>query len=173
MALTLPLGTATSHAQSASGSQFHVEEASIADIQSAIRSGQTSCKQVVQDYIARAKAYNGVCTALLTKAGAPIPPSTGMVRAGSLLKYPTQTMAASTVFPDLDQYEGLPIEFGRMDTSISDPSVQLQYGLRVGIPEAGQLSALETLNIRGERSVTCKGDFDKAPSSFLIAPAAT
>jgi amidase len=145
--------------------QFHVEEASITDIQNAIKSGQTTCEDVVKAYLARAKAYNGACTALLTKDGAPIPPSTGMMRAGSLLKYPTQTVAASTVFPDLDQYIGLPIEFGRMYTSISDPSVQLQYGLRVGLPEAGQLDALETLNIRGERSVTCKGDFDKAPSA--------
>jgi amidase len=144
--------------------EFHIEEASITDIQSAIRSGQTTCKQVVQAYIARAKAYNGVCTALLTKDGAPIPPATGMVRAGSPLKYPTQTVAASTVFPDLDQYAGPPLELGRMIQSVSDPSVELQYGWRVGIPEAGQLNALETLNIRGERSITCKGDFDRAPA---------
>ncbi len=144
---------------------FHVEEATINSIQSAIRSGATSCKQVVENYLVRAKAYNGVCTRLLTKDGAPIAPSTGMIRAGSPLKYPTETVAASTVFPDLDKYQGTPLEYGRMDTSISDPSVQLQYGLRVGIPEAGQLSALETLNIRGERSVTCKGEFDKAPSA--------
>src|SRR5439155_18427915 len=136
----------------------------ITDIQSAIRSGQTSCKQVVQAYIARAKAYNGVCTALLTKDGAPIPPATGMIRAGSQIQYPTQTVAASTVFPDLDQYAGPPLELGRMIQSVSDSSVQLQYGWRVGIPEAGQLNALETLNIRGERSITCKGDFDRAPA---------
>jgi len=160
MVLISSMGAASSHAQ-----QFHVEEKSITDIQDAIKSGQTSCKQVVQAYLDRAKAYNGSCTALLTKDGAPIPASTGMMRAGLLLKYPTKTVAASTVFPDLDQYDGLPIEFGKMDTSISDPTVQLQYGLRVGIPEAGQLSALETLNIRGERSVTCKGEFDKAPSA--------
>jgi len=151
------------HAQT--GGSFHVEEASIRDIQSAIRAGRTTCEQVVQAYLARAKAYNGVCTALLTKDGAPIPPATGMVRAGSPLTYPTNTVAASTVFPDLDQYAGLPLEFGRMYTSISDPAVQLQYGMRVGIPDAGQLNALETLNIRGERSVTCKGDFDRAPSA--------
>jgi amidase len=144
---------------------FHVEESSITDIQNAIRSGQTTCEGVVQAYLARAKAYNGVCTALLTKDGAPIAPAKGMVRAGSVLEYPTKTVAASTVFPELDQYQGLPLEFGRMDTSISDPSVKLQYGLRVGIPEAGQLNALETLNIRGERSITCKGDFDRAPSA--------
>jgi amidase len=152
--------------------QFHVEEASITDIQNAIKSGKTTCEQVVRAYLARAKAYNGACTALLTKDGAPIPPSSGMTRAGSLLKYPTQTVAASTVFPDLDQYQGLPLDLGRMITSASDPSVQLQYGWRVGIPDAGQLDALETLNIRGERSITCKGDFDRAPSAGPLPPGA-
>lgn len=149
---------------------FRVEEASITDIQSAIRAGRTSCTQVVQLYLDRAKAYNGACTELLTTDGAPIPPSTGMVRAGAPIQYPTKTVAASTVFPDLDQYKGLPLEFGKMGPSISDPSVQLQFGLRVGVPDAGQLNALETLNIRGERSVTCKGDFDRSPSAGPLRP---
>ena len=39
----------------------------------------------------------------------------------------------------------------------------------VGIPNAGQVNALGTLNIRGERSVTCRGDFDRHPS---LGPAA-
>jgi Asp-tRNA(Asn)/Glu-tRNA(Gln) amidotransferase A subunit family amidase len=34
------------------------------------------------------------------------------------------------------------------------------------------LNALETLNIRGERSVTCKGEFDKAPSKGPLPPGA-
>lgn len=161
-ALILQLSSEPSPAQTV---PFHIEEKSITDIQNAIQAGQTSCKQIVQAYLERAKAYNGACTALITKDGAPIPQATGMIRAGSLLKYPTQTIAFSSVFPDLDQYAGLPIEYGKMYASISDPSVQLQYGLRMGIPEAGQLNALETLNIRGERSVTCKGDFDRAPSA--------
>ena len=144
---------------------FHVEEASIADTQNAIRSGQTTCEDVVRAYIARAKAYNGVCSKLVTIDGAPIPAATGMVRAGAPIKYPTETVPVSSVFPDYDQYTGLPFEFGRMETSISDPEVQLQYGLRVGIFDAGQVNALETLNIRGERSITCKGDFDRAPSA--------
>jgi amidase len=167
--LTVMVGTTSVRAQQ---DGFQIEEASIADIQNAIRSGQTTCRDVVQAYIERAKAYNGVCTALLTADGTPIPPATGMMRAGSLLKYPTQTVPASTVFPDLDQYTGLPLEFGKMITSVSDPGVQLQYGWRVGIPEAGQLNALETLNIRGERSITCKGDFDKAPSAGPLPPGA-
>ncbi len=150
---------------SAQQKKFHVEEASITDIQNAIQHGDTTCVQVVQAYFARAKAYNGVCTALLTRDGSPIPQATGMVRAGAPLQYPTKTVPAESVFPDFDQYTGLPFEFGRMEASVSDPTVQLQYGLRVGIPEAGQLNALETLNIRGERSITCKGDFDKAPSA--------
>lgn len=161
----LSAAAVTSASVIAQQSKFHVEEASIADIQSAIRSGKTTCEGVVKEYLARAKAYNGVCTALVTRDGSPIAPATGMVRAGAPIKYPTTTVPVSNVFPDYDQYTGLPFEFGRMETSISDPTVQLQYGLRVGIPEAGQIDALETLNIRGERSVTCKGDFDRAPSA--------
>src|SRR5262245_44688995 len=69
--------------------QFRIEEASIADIQRAIKSGQTSCRAVVQAYIDRAKAYNGTCTALVTKDGAPIPPVSGAVRAGAPLEFPT------------------------------------------------------------------------------------
>jgi hypothetical protein len=95
-----------------------------------------------------------------------------MVRAGAPIQYPTKTVAASTVFPNLDQYKGLPLEFGKMITSVSDPPFKLQYGWRVGIPNAGQLNALETLNIRGERSITCKGDFDRAPSAGPLPPGA-
>ena len=50
--------------------------------------------------------------------------------------------------------------------------MQQQFGMRVGIPNAGQLNALETLNIRGERSVTCRGDFDRAPSAGPLPPGA-
>src|SRR5262245_46239038 len=97
-----------------SGAPFRIEEASISDIQNAIRAGRTTCKQVVQAYLDRAKAYNGVCTALLTADGAPIPEATGMVRAGAPIKYPTQTVAAATVFPNLDKYKGPPLELGKM-----------------------------------------------------------
>src|SRR4030095_2227201 len=62
--------------------------------------------------------------------------------------------------------------FGRMEPTASDPSVQQQFGMIVGIPRAGQLEALQTLNVRGERSVTCKGDFDKAPSAGPLAAGA-
>ena len=51
-----------------------------------------------------------------------------------------------------------------MEATASDPSVQQQFGLTVGQPNAGQVNALATLNIRGERSVTCRGDFDLHPS---------
>jgi amidase len=152
--------------------QFHIEEASIADIQNAIKDGDMTCQGVVQAYIARAKAYNGVCTELVTKDGAAIAPIKGIVRAGSPIKFPTQTVPVSSVLPNFSEYAGLPMELGRMEPTISDPTVQQQFGMRVGIPSAGQLNALETLNIRGERSVTCKGEFDKAPSKGPLPPGA-
>jgi amidase len=152
--------------------EFHIEEATISDLQRAIQKGQVTCKEIVQAYLDRAKAYNGICTALVTKDGAPIPFSTGTVRTGSPLAFPTATVPASQVFPNFEQYAGAPIELGRMEPTLSDPSVQEQWGMRVGIPNAGQLNALTTLNIRGERSVTCKGDFDRAPSAGPLPPGA-
>jgi len=144
---------------------FQVAEASIDDIQEAIQSGETTCVGVVQAYIDRAKAYNGVCTALVTEDGGPIAAALGAVRAGSPVTFPTATRAASTYLPNLDEYAGLPLDLGRMEATISDPSVVQQYGMVTGIPNAGQVNALETINIRGERSVTCKGEFDAHPST--------
>jgi amidase len=152
--------------------RFQIEEATIPGVHAAIRSGQTTCRQIVQAYIDRAKAYNGACTALVTLDGAPIPAATGVIRAGAPIKYPTTTVAVSKVLPNFAEYAGLPVELGKMEPSISDPSVPVQVGMRVGIPNAGQVNALETLNIRGERSVTCKGDFDKAPSAGPLPPGA-
>jgi amidase len=144
---------------------FEVEEATIASIHAAITSGQTTCRGVVQAYVDRAKAYNGVCTTLLTSDGADVAPTTGYVRAGAPLTFPTRTVKASSILPDLDQYRGLPLDYGRMERTVSDPGVTAQMGMRLGMPNAGQLNALETLNIRGERSVTCKGAFDAHPST--------
>src|SRR5690606_41967950 len=127
--------------------RFEVVEATIDDIHAGIQSGQVSCEDVVQAYVARAKAYNGICTALITEDGADIEPDAGYMRAGSLLEYPAQTVKASTVFPELERYQGLPLDFGSMERTVSDPEVFTQMGMRVGIPDAGQINALETLNI--------------------------
>ena len=151
---------------------FHLQEATIESIHAAITSGETSCRAIVEAYINRAKAFNGVCTALVTRDGAPVAEAKGAVRATAPLKFPTQTVAAATIFPDLDKYAGLPLDYGRMESTVSDPAVMQQAGMRVGIPNAGQVNALETLNIRGERSVTCKGAFDAHPSTGLLPPGA-
>jgi Asp-tRNA(Asn)/Glu-tRNA(Gln) amidotransferase A subunit family amidase len=158
-------GCTRQEAATAPPAAFQVEEASIDGIQSAIKSGATTCEGVVKAYLERAQAYNGVCTALVTKDGADIPAASGYVRAGKPLVFPTKTVKASNVFPDLDKYRGVPIDYGRMEPTVSDPSVMAQIGTRVGIPDVGQLNALETFNIRGERSVTCKGAFDAHPST--------
>ena len=167
--VALPVATAQTDTSKAmtkeEDKKFEIIEATIPGIHKAIKAGDITCTELVQQYIDRAKAYNGVCTQLVTEDGAPIPPTTGRVMAGSPIVYPTETVAASTILPNFDEYVGTPVEFGRMEATASDPSVQQQYGMRVGIPDAGQLNALETLNIRGERSVTCKGEYDAHPST--------
>ncbi len=151
---------------------FRVEEATIDELHRAIRAGRTNCVAVVQQYIERARAFNGVASALVTEDGAPVPAATGAVRAGVPLSFPTETIEGAAILPDLDRYRGPPLEWGRMEATASDPDVQQQYGMIASIPNAGQLNALATLNIRGERSVTCRGDFDRHPSEGPLPPGA-
>jgi len=146
---------------------FQLEEASIESIQNAIHSGATTCKQVVGGYIARARAYNGICAKLVTKDGGKVASVPGTTRAGAQLKFPTDTLAITKLVPAFDKYKGLPPDFGRMEPTMSDASVYQQYGMVVGTPNAGQVNALEAINIRGERSVTCKGKFDAPPGTPL------
>ena len=147
---------------------FHLEEATIEEIHHAIQDGQISCRRFVQAYVDRARTYNGICTQLVTSDGAPIAPASGPIRAGSALRFPTTTVPVSSVLPDSDQYGGIPLDLGRMEPAMSDPTVQAQFGMVVGIPNAGQVNALSTLNLRGERSVTCKGACDAHPTSGAL-----
>ncbi len=143
---------------------FQLEEATIDQLHAAIRAGNITLVEVVQHYIKRVQAYNGVSSMLVTANGKDVPPATGTVRGGAALKFPTQTLKAATFLPNLDQYQGPPLEYGRMEATASDPTVQQQFGMIAGIPNAGQVNALATLNLRGERSVTCKDNFDLHPS---------
>jgi amidase len=147
---------------------FTLQEATINDVHRGIQQGTLTCKGLVQAYLNRAKAYNGICTALITADGKPVSATLGQVRAGAPLKFPTRTVAAAAVLPDYPSYRGKPLDLGRMEPTLSDPTVMQQAGMRVGIADAGQLNAHETLNIRGERSVTCKGQFDAHPSTGAL-----
>jgi amidase len=151
-------------------SPFCLEEATIEELHHAIKAGKTACVAVVQHYIDRVRAFNGVCSTLVTETGAPVPAARSAVRATAPVIFPTKTVKASTLLPDLDKYKGSPLEYGRMEATASDSSVQQQFGMIVGIPHAGQVNALATLNIRGERSVTCRGDFDRHPSEGPLPP---
>lgn len=164
LAAALVMASSPGEAAAQQRSAFAVEESTIDDVQRAIQSGATTCKGVVQAYLDRVRAYNGMCTRLVTKDGKPIAATKGAIRAGTAVKYPSDTVAVDKILPDFDQYAGLPIEFGRMEPTLSDPSVMQQFGMRTGVPNAGQLNALETLNIRGERSVSCKAKCDTHPS---------
>src|SRR5687768_13531620 len=145
-------------------SPFAVEESTIEGVHRAIQSGATTCKNIVQSYVDRARAYNGICTRLVTTDGAPVKVGPGPVRAGAPLKFPKDTVAASTILPNFSEYKGLPIEYGRMEPTRSDPGALQQYGMLVGMSNAGQVNALSTLNLRGERSVSCKAKCDLHPS---------
>jgi Asp-tRNA(Asn)/Glu-tRNA(Gln) amidotransferase A subunit family amidase len=145
-------------------SSFHLEEATIGDIHAAIQNKQITCKGVVNVYLARVAAYNGPCTRLVTADGAPIQPATGYVRGGAAFTFPTDTVPVSDLLPGLEEYVGPPLDLGRMEPSVTDPQIVQQMGVLTGIPHAGQVNALETLNIRGERSQSCRGDLDKAPA---------
>ena len=145
--------------------RFRLEEATIEGIHEAIRDGQLSCRGLVQAYVDRARAYNGACTRLVTRDGAPVPPASGPVRAGAAVRFPTATVPVSSVLPDVDRYAGIPLDLGRMEPTRSDPAVQAQFGMVAGVPDAGQVNALSTLNLRGERSVTCRGGCDAHPST--------
>ena len=151
---------------------FRLEEATIAELHAAIRAGRTTVVAVVRHYIDRVRAFNGPASLLVTVDGAPVEAPAGAVRGGVELRFPAETVKAATLFPDLDRYRGPPLEYGRMEPTASDPAVHQQYGMIVGKPDAGQVNALGTLNIRGERSVTCKGDFDRHPALGPLPPGA-
>ena len=102
--LGFPAATSIVRAQDAPAQafQFHLEEATIAHVHRAIREDQLTCVGLVQMYIDRARAYNGISHQLVTRDGAPISPSPGVVRAGSPLEFPTETVAIDDVLPDFD-----------------------------------------------------------------------
>ena len=158
------MGTIAAFAQGV----FQIEEATIGGIQRAIQQGETTCVQVVEAYVERARAYNGVCTQLVTADGGPVAPGQGAVRAGAPIEFPSTSVPVGEILPDYDVFRGLPIELGRMEATRSDPGVQQQYGMVVGMPDAGQLNALSTLNLRGERSVTCQAECDAHPSDGAL-----
>ncbi len=149
---------------------FRLEEATIDQLHQAIRDGRTTCVAVVRHYIDRVRAFNGVSSMLVTAGGDPVAEVPGVTRGGAPIRFPTRTLPASAILPDLDRYTGPPLEFGRMEPSRSDPSVYQQFGMIAGIPDAGQVNALGTINIRGERSVTCPGAFDRHPSEGKLPP---
>src|SRR5215510_13541897 len=156
--------------KSATEPPFRVEETTIEELHVAIRSGATTVRAVVEQYLARVRRYNGVASQLVTADGALVLEATGTVRAGAPLRFPTATVKAADILPNLDRYKGPPLEFGRMEPTASDPTVQQQFGMIVGIPDGDQLNALGTINIRGERSVTCRGEFDRHPSRGPLPP---
>src|SRR5215470_17290905 len=110
--------------ESATRPPFRVEETTIEELHAAIRSGATTVRAVVGQYLARVRRYNGIASKLVTADGAPVLEVTGSVRAGAPLRFPTATVKAADILPDLERYKGPPLEFGRMEPTASDPTAQ-------------------------------------------------
>jgi len=72
-------------------SLFRVEEATIDELHRAIKSGRTTCVEVVRQYIDRVRAFYGVCSMLVTENGAPVPKAMGATRAMETIGVPTET----------------------------------------------------------------------------------
>src|SRR5262245_39755904 len=98
--------------------RFQLMEATIPDVHRAIQEGQITCRSLVQAYLNRAKAYNGTCNQLVTEDMA----------SRFLPNYEDYKAAAtaSASLRDGDAKKTPPIEFGRMEPTASDPSVQQQ-----------------------------------------------
>ena len=145
---------------------FAIEEATIDDLHRAIRDGRTTCEGVIRAYVERARAYNGVVHAAgHAKTARPIAARTGAVRAGAPLSFPARTPCrVSDILPRSRPIHRAcrsssaawsrrrPIRRCSSSTAWSSAS-----------PNAGQVNALSTLNLRGERSVTCKATCDAPP----------
>src|SRR3984893_19500666 len=94
------------------GARLRLEEARIEGLHQAIRTGRTTCLAVIRHYTERARAYSGVASMLVTEDGVPVPEATGVMRAGAPLRFPKETVEASTFLPGLDRDRGPPLEFG-------------------------------------------------------------
>src|SRR5215217_2114396 len=110
-------------------SPFHLLEATIPDVHRAIRDGQITCRGLVQAYINRANAYNGVCNQLVTEENA----------STFLPNYDEYKAAVQATLDRPDSVRGKtpPIEFGRMEATSSDPAFLKKLGLFSGVPTAG------------------------------------
>ena len=145
---------------------FRLEEATIEELHAAIQAGRTTCVAVVQHYIERVRAYNGVASLLVTEDGAPVPEATGAVRATERLRFPTETLKSSAVLPDLDKYEGPALEFGRMEATASIPDVAAAGRDKSPASRRGAVNAIAPSTF-GVRVRSDAADFDRAPPRTL------
>jgi Asp-tRNA(Asn)/Glu-tRNA(Gln) amidotransferase A subunit family amidase len=83
----LASGVSQAERQVAPGAKFHLEEATIAQIQAAILGKQITTEQLVRAYLARIKAYNGTCVKQPKGVLGPIEtiPNAGQINAISTL----------------------------------------------------------------------------------------
>ena len=123
---------------------FRLEEATIEELHRAIKAGRTTCVAIVQHYIERARAFNGVASALVTKDGMPVPDATGAVRGGKPLRFPTQTISVSTIREFFD-----PVSAGPL---VVEAAIEISHamGWQGGAPDLYRYAAGSESSLRGE-----------------------
>ena len=115
--------------------RFRLEEATIDELHAAIQAGETTCVAVVQAlHRARARLQRRGERARHRGRRAGCAGNAARCAPERRCASRPQTVKASTFLPDLDKYKGPPLEFGRMEATASDPGVQQQFGMIVGIP---------------------------------------
>ena len=68
--------------------KFEVVEASISDFHRALKEGRTTVTKVVNAYLDRVKAYNGVSRMLVSENGEEVAEVPGVMRGGVALRFP-------------------------------------------------------------------------------------
>ena len=151
---------------------FRLEEATIDELHEAIRAGRTTCVAVVHHYIDRVRAYNGVASVLVTEDGAPVPAATGAVRAMAPLQLSDRNRQGVDDPARSRQVQRAAARIRPHGADRLRPvgAAAIRHDRRHPQRRPGQRAG--HLNIRGERSVTCRGDFDRHPSDGPLPPGA-
>ena len=116
-----------------------LEEATIDELHQAIRLGRTTCVAVVaalsraRARLQRRREHAGDGG---RRAGSRRRPA--RCAAGRRSAFRPRPSRRRTLLPDLDAYKGPPLEYGRMEPTASDPGVQQQFGMIVGMPNGAR-----------------------------------
>src|SRR4029453_5806113 len=143
--LALAITLATSGLAQGTRTRFHLEEATIAGIQGAIRGGQVTTVGLVELYLKRIKAYNGTC---VNEPQGILGPITTIPNAGD--RKSTRLNSSHTEIYPLSPHDALPIS-GLVELYLK--RIKAYNGTCVNEPQ-GILGPITTIANAGDRKST-------------------